>query len=204
MFLWLAPALPGRAQIPSAAPAATLSAAPRHKAQVNDPVLASRLAASGARRIADYGGFQLFDLDHATATALAGQIELRDEYNVIQLNAARLDTSLPQIQALRKPAAALGRQTDALGSFCRAGAARLAGFPAPGRRADCQLYSAKRLSGLWRCRGPGADSGAGGPGAAHPMGRCLSGRLQDSSEGQTRGRPGQPASRSARSGLPSS
>jgi hypothetical protein len=106
VFLWLAPALLDRAQIPSSVPAATLSAAPRHKAQVNDPALASRLAANGERRIADYGGFQLFDLDHATATALAGQIELRDDYNVIHLNAARLDTSLPQIQALRKPAAA--------------------------------------------------------------------------------------------------
>jgi len=73
---------------------------------VSDPALAGQLAASGARRIADYGGFQLFDVDHATATAWAGRMELRDEYNVIQLNAARLDTSRPQIQALRKPAAA--------------------------------------------------------------------------------------------------
>jgi len=106
VFCWLAPAWLSRAQIPSQPPAASSSAAPRHKVQVSDPALAGQLAASGARRIADYGGFQLFDVDHATATAWAGRMELRDEYNVIQLNAARLDTSRPQIQALRKPAAA--------------------------------------------------------------------------------------------------
>ena len=73
---------------------------------MSDPALAGQLAASGARRIADYGGFKLFDADDATASALAGGIEMRDEYNVIKLNAARLDTSLPQIQALRQPAGA--------------------------------------------------------------------------------------------------
>ncbi len=31
---------------------------------------------------------------------------MRDEYNLIKLNAAPLDTSLPQIQALRQPVAA--------------------------------------------------------------------------------------------------
>jgi hypothetical protein len=106
VFWWLGPALLAHAQIPSQPPAAMLSAAPRHKAQVSDPALARQLAAKGARRIADYGGFALFDIDDTTATALAGRMELRDEYNVIKLNAARLDTSLPQIQALRKPAAA--------------------------------------------------------------------------------------------------
>jgi hypothetical protein len=106
LFGWLAPALFSHAQFPSQAPAATVSPAPRHKAQVSDPALAARLADGGARRIADYGGFQLFDIDQAAAAALAGQIQLRDEYNVIRLNAAPLDTSLPQIQALRKPAGA--------------------------------------------------------------------------------------------------
>ena len=106
MFCWLAPALPSRAQAPSRSSSSALSAAPRHKVQVSDPALAIQLAANGARRIADYGGFQLFDVDNATAAAWAGRIELRDEYNVIKLNAARLDTSRPQIQALRKPAAA--------------------------------------------------------------------------------------------------
>jgi len=106
LFGWLAPPLLSHAQIPSQAPAATVSSTPRHTAQVNDPALAARLAAGGARRIADYGGFQLFDIDQATATALVGRIQLRDEYNVIKLNAAPLDTSLPQLQSLRKPVAA--------------------------------------------------------------------------------------------------
>src|ERR1039458_4860305 len=75
LFWWLAPALLSHAQIPSQAPAATPSAAPRHKVQVSDPALAGQLAAKGARRIADYGGFQLFDVDQAMATALPGQVE---------------------------------------------------------------------------------------------------------------------------------
>jgi hypothetical protein len=101
VFWWLAPGLLSHAQnSPQAA------AAPRHKVQVSDPALASQLAAKGARRIAHYGGFQLFNVDDATTATLASRIELRDEYNVIKLNAAPLDTSLPQIQALRKPVAA--------------------------------------------------------------------------------------------------
>jgi hypothetical protein len=106
VLCWLAPALPSRAQIPSQPAAAAPFAAPRHKVQVSDPALAGQLAARGARRIADYGSFQLFDVDDATAAAGAGRMEMRDEYNVIKLNAARLDTSLPEIQALRKPAGA--------------------------------------------------------------------------------------------------
>ena len=105
VFCWLLPALLSHAQIPSPAPAAIPSAPTRHRAQVSDPAVAGKLAAAGARRIGDYGGFQFFDVDQAAATALAGRIQLRDEYNVIKLNAAPLDTSLPQTQALRKPAA---------------------------------------------------------------------------------------------------
>jgi hypothetical protein len=106
LFWWLAAPSLSRAQILSPAPAVAVSAAPRHKIQVGDPALAGPLAARGARLIADYGGFQIYDVDPPALAALAGPVEMRDEYNVIKLNAARLDTSLAKTQALRKPAAA--------------------------------------------------------------------------------------------------
>ncbi|MGA2555972.1 MAG: hypothetical protein ABSG04_06835, partial [Verrucomicrobiota bacterium] len=103
---WLAPVPLCRAQNPIQTPAATRSAPPRRKVQVSDPALAGQLAAQGARAIADYGGFQLFDVDQPTAAALAGRAEMRDEYNLIKLNALPLNTSLPQVQSLRQPVAA--------------------------------------------------------------------------------------------------
>jgi hypothetical protein len=48
--------------------------------------------------IADYGGYQLF------AAAQTNGLQVRDDYNLILLNAARLDTSQPETQALRQPA----------------------------------------------------------------------------------------------------
>jgi hypothetical protein len=69
-----------------------------HKVQVNDPVAARTIVAHGGRLIADYGGYQLFE-----TTETNGYV-VRDIYNSILLNAGRLDTSRPQIQALRKAA----------------------------------------------------------------------------------------------------
>ena len=66
---------------------------------------AGELAAAGARRIGDYGGFSYLKSARRRQPRSPAAFELRDEYNVIKLNAAPLDTSLPQIQALRKPAA---------------------------------------------------------------------------------------------------
>ncbi|MGD1084971.1 MAG: S8 family serine peptidase [Verrucomicrobiota bacterium] len=95
-----------RAQTAPQAPAL-----PRHKIQVSDPALAGALTAGGARLIADYGAFQLYDADQAAVDALAGQAQVRDNYNSVLLNAARLDTSLPEIQSLRKTVGAfVGRR----------------------------------------------------------------------------------------------
>ncbi|HLQ23889.1 MAG TPA: S8 family serine peptidase [Gemmatimonadales bacterium] len=43
--------------------------------------------------IADYGSFQLFDLDRLDMVAASGAVEIRDDYNVIMLNAGWLDTT---------------------------------------------------------------------------------------------------------------
>lgn len=75
-----------------------------HKIQVDDPALAATIAASGGRLIADYGGYKLYDAPLPAGELAAGKAELRDDYNSIFLNAARMDTSKPEIQALRKMA----------------------------------------------------------------------------------------------------
>jgi len=69
-----------------------------HKVQTSDPAAARAIIAAGGRLIADYGGYQLF------AAAQTNGLQVRDDYNLILLNAARLDTSMPETQALRQPA----------------------------------------------------------------------------------------------------
>jgi len=74
-----------------------------HKVRVNDPALAKSLVARGGRLIADYGSFQIIESD----TVPAAPAELVDDFDVIQLNARRLDTRAPETQALRRPVAAV-------------------------------------------------------------------------------------------------
>ncbi|HEY5913432.1 MAG TPA: S8 family serine peptidase [Verrucomicrobiae bacterium] len=84
-----------------------------HKLQVNDPAVGAQLTATGARLIADYGSYALYESATPTTAAagLAG-VEARDEYNLVLLNAARLDTSKPETQALRKTVGAFaGKRT---------------------------------------------------------------------------------------------
>ncbi|HEV7925781.1 MAG TPA: S8 family serine peptidase, partial [Verrucomicrobiae bacterium] len=68
-----------------------------HKVQTSDPAAARAIIAAGGRLIADYGGYQLF------ASAQTNGLQVRDEYNLILLNAARLDTAHPETQSLRQP-----------------------------------------------------------------------------------------------------
>ena len=75
-----------------------------HKIEVRDNALGQKMAAAGARLIADYGGYKLYDAPDAMTNLPADKVELRDDYNVIALNAARLDTTQPAAQALRKKA----------------------------------------------------------------------------------------------------
>jgi hypothetical protein len=84
--------------VASCALACAARAGPAHKVQTSDAAAARALLAAGGRLIADYGGYQLF------AAAQTNGLQARDEYNLILLNAARLDTAQPQIQALRQPA----------------------------------------------------------------------------------------------------
>jgi hypothetical protein len=72
-----------------------------HKIQVHDAAAAQAVAAQGGRLIADYGGFQLYDVPQIDGN-LPASAEVRDSYNSILLNAIHLKTSTPGVQALRK------------------------------------------------------------------------------------------------------
>jgi hypothetical protein len=76
---------------------------PRHKIEVHDATVGAQIVAQGGKLIADYGSYALYDAPQAGAdlSATAGA-ELRDEYNLVRLNAVQLDTSKPETQALRK------------------------------------------------------------------------------------------------------
>jgi hypothetical protein len=73
-----------------------------HKLQVTDPAQGVQVAAAGGRLIADYGSYRLFEVPAAALNRNWGQG--RDDYNIILLNAAHLDTTRQEVQALRKSA----------------------------------------------------------------------------------------------------
>jgi hypothetical protein len=77
-----------------------LSGQNTHKLQVADSAQAVQVTAAGGRLIADYGSYRLYEVREAALHRNWGQP--RDEYNLILLNAARLDTTRTEVQALRK------------------------------------------------------------------------------------------------------
>jgi hypothetical protein len=79
-----------------------------HKVRVSDPAAAAALQAQGARLLADYGSFQLFETDiaPAVATLQRNRIESADESDFIELNAGPLDTRATEVVALRRTVAA--------------------------------------------------------------------------------------------------
>jgi len=96
LFFGLAQVAPGQ-DVPS-------FAVGRHKVQVNDRALGRKMAGEGARLIADYGGFELYDAPDSMTNLPADKAQLRDDYNAILLNIGRLDTTKPKVKALRKAA----------------------------------------------------------------------------------------------------
>ncbi len=71
---------------------------------MSDPAAAAALQAQGARLLADYGSFQLFETDPTPTTAplKRDQVESADESDIIELNAVHLDTRAAEVMALRK------------------------------------------------------------------------------------------------------
>src|SRR5882672_202665 len=92
--------------IPSSSNATASSPAPlsSHKLEVHDPSLAAQIIAQGGRLVPTYDSFQLYEVPQPTPELFSqAGVENRDEYNLIMLNAASLDTSKPETQALRQP-----------------------------------------------------------------------------------------------------
>ena len=73
------------------------------KLRVRDPQLAQRIERLGARLVADYGGFRLYEAGSAVAEEAIRNpaIELLDEYRFVLLNAGPLDTTSNAAAALR-------------------------------------------------------------------------------------------------------
>jgi len=83
---------------------ATAGFARPHKLRVSDPATSAELKAQGAKLLADYGSFQLFETTASPtlATLKQNQVESADETDFIELNAGHLDTRAPEVVALRK------------------------------------------------------------------------------------------------------
>ena len=86
-------------------PAAYRSAGNRHKLQVSDEATAKMMESRGARLIADYSSFKVYEADTTLANSFASEkeIQVRDEDNVVQLNSGAIDTTDRKAQALRRP-----------------------------------------------------------------------------------------------------
>src|SRR4051812_36755016 len=71
----------------------------RHKLRIADPTMAEQVAARGGTLVADYGSFQCFNTDEATAIDFSGRqgVEEVTEQNVIELNTGPLDTRSAEI-----------------------------------------------------------------------------------------------------------
>jgi subtilisin-like proprotein convertase family protein len=85
------------------AAAVSPSFAQRHKIQASDPAVAKQILARGGHLVADYDSYQLYEVDQALPE-LDGRrgVENREQFNHIELNAGDIDTSKPEVAALRK------------------------------------------------------------------------------------------------------
>ncbi|MFO1488589.1 MAG: S8 family serine peptidase [Verrucomicrobiota bacterium] len=86
--------------------ATSLSAAP-HKIRVHDRAQAEALQAQGAKTLADYGSFQVLQVESLPATRSLANPSVRsaDDYDRIKLNATTLDTAGHDKLAMRRNAA---------------------------------------------------------------------------------------------------
>jgi hypothetical protein len=105
VFLWLAnfsgvlSVSAGESSISSGGNFAPLA----HKFQIDARKLAGQTPPKDARLIADYGSYRLYESSGTAAFSANSAAESRDEYNTLLLNVSTLDTSRPEVRALRKP-----------------------------------------------------------------------------------------------------
>ena len=92
LLAWLATISGWPAEEPVFGPAA---ATVRQRMHVSNPEVIRTLATNGARLLASYESFQVWDVPGETATALVGRagVTLHQGDNVIELHARKIDTS---------------------------------------------------------------------------------------------------------------
>ncbi len=75
----------------------------KHKLRVTDPQQARELKRLGAKLVADYGSFQIFNADEAIVQAMskASSLAFSDEDNLVLLNVGALDTTKSELQQQR-------------------------------------------------------------------------------------------------------
>ena len=87
-----------------ASPTAAFAQTAHEKIYVRDRQYAAEITARGGKLIADYGAFQVLAVPQSLAETLTQQaaVDVRAEENQILLKAGALDTTRPEIQALRQ------------------------------------------------------------------------------------------------------
>ncbi|MGH9799363.1 MAG: S8 family serine peptidase, partial [Blastocatellia bacterium] len=86
----------------------------KHKLRVTDPRIAGELKRLGARLVADYGSFWVFNADEVVVRAMkkSDGFSFSDEDNLILLNAGILDTTKSELQQLRGKASGLNESSS--------------------------------------------------------------------------------------------
>jgi len=80
------------------------SPATAHKVRAWESSTAKSIVEDSGQLLADYGSYQLYEVDRLRPDLLQDdKAEVRDDYNRILLDAARIDTTTKAVKALRKP-----------------------------------------------------------------------------------------------------
>src|SRR5579862_8930434 len=80
--------------VPLVAILVTPHTAMAHKVNVHDPVTAQSIKDDGGTLLADYGSFQVYEIDRLRpGLSQVDAVEIRDDWNRICLNATNIDTS---------------------------------------------------------------------------------------------------------------
>ena len=98
------------------APSGYRSATGKHKLRVTDPQQARELKRLGAKLVADYGSFQVFNADETIVRTMskARELTFADEDNLVLLNVGALDTTKEELQQQRGRAANLSGSESSL------------------------------------------------------------------------------------------
>jgi hypothetical protein len=74
-----------------------------HKVKVSDPVVAQSIRQDGGQLLADYGSYQVYEVEQLRSEWLqADKVEIRDDWNQLRLNTASIDTSTGAVGQVRQ------------------------------------------------------------------------------------------------------